>query len=307
MSAKKSWDIRPNTNRVLRIPADPVIPRRPLAGAPPRERLKSRRRRARKRVLVLLAVLFLVLLGASVYALWRPELRIRDVSIQAADAASLDPLVKGAVAGNYFGILPRDSFFFFPKEAIRQAILNAYPDISAVSISRTSLTSIEVSTIERVSAFNWCGAAPDDSAPCYQTDAEGFIFASSAADIPEDGATSTPSKTLRIYAPLTESAAGGDTPVRSHVENAAAIPAALRFERAVLSLGADVASLDLRGDEADLFTRAGTRITYVLGHEAAAAQLAATAFPQLNLNDGSVLYVDLRFDGKVYFKKKGEE
>jgi hypothetical protein len=71
------------------------------------------------------------------------------------------------------------------------------------------------------------------------------------------------------------------------------------------TLGADIVSIDIRGDEADLYTRAGTRITYVLGREQQAAGLAASAFPTLKLNDGSLLYVDLRFDSKVFFKKKG--
>ena len=68
------------------------------------------------------------------------------------------------------------------------------------------------------------------------------------------------------------------------------------------SLNVPIVSLVLRGDEADLYPQSGTRITYVLGQEQAAAQLAKAAFPSLDLNDGSVQYVDLRFDGKVYYK-----
>jgi hypothetical protein len=302
MSEKKSWDIRPNTGRTVRIATGPAIPER--TRAPERgPNLKNRRRRARKRFFILIGILIAVVLGASVYLLWRPELRIQNVTIETYDAAALDPLVKGALVGSYFGILPRDSIVFFPKQRIRNAILDAYPVISAVSVSRVSLTSITIKTIERVSAFDWCGTTPDITAPCYESDAEGLVFAPSVVPISLDGATSTPSKTLRIYGPLVE--ASSSEPIRSHVANASAIPNALRFERGMVSLGADVVSLELRTDEADVHLRSGTRITYVLGHEEQAAELAATAFPEINVNDGSVLYLDLRFDGKVYFKKKG--
>ncbi len=74
--------------------------------------------------------------------------------------------------------------------------------------------------------------------------------------------------------------------------------------KALRVLNADVRSVDMRSDEADIYTRGATRITYVMGKEQQAANLAATAFPTLNLNDGSLLYVDLRFEGKVFFKKK---
>ena len=78
----------------------------------------------------------------------------------------------------------------------------------------------------------------------------------------------------------------------------------LRFVKTLKSLGANITSVEIRGDEADLYTTYGTRITYVLGREQQAASLAATAFPSLTLSNSSLLYVDLRFDSKVFFKKR---
>lgn len=305
MSAKKSWDIRPHSRAKSARP-DTVIPWARPAAAERGRSLKDRRRAARRRLLVLFGVLLLILVGALIYIAWRPELRIKSVAIQSSDAEALDPLVKGTLIGTYMSVLPRNSIFFFSKERIRNAILDAHPEISAVSVSRTGFDSIGVKTIERASAFDWCGTTPDATAPCYESDAEGFIFAPIIVDASASG-TTTPSKDLRIYAPLVEASSTNETPIRSHVADASAIPDVLRFERAMVALGANVESVELRGDEADIDLRSGTRITYVLGHEEAAAELAATAFPQLNLNDGSILYVDLRFDGKVYLKRVGEK
>ncbi|MDO8566972.1 MAG: hypothetical protein Q7R58_02365, partial [bacterium] len=56
--------------------------------------------------------------------------------------------------------------------------------------------------------------------------------------------------------------------------------------------------------EVDNNLASGTRITYVLGREQDAFTALVSARENFNLADGSVDYVDLRFDGKVYLKKK---
>ncbi|MDP1759930.1 MAG: hypothetical protein Q8L01_00440, partial [Candidatus Woesebacteria bacterium] len=60
----------------------------------------------------------------------------------------------------------------------------------------------------------------------------------------------------------------------------------------------------LRGDEVDDMLASGTRVTYVLGNEQNAFTSLVSARENLNLADGSIDYVDLRFDGKAYLKKK---
>jgi hypothetical protein len=244
------------------------------------------------------------------------------------------------LAGTYYYVFPRNSFFFFPEDSIRQQILSEYPDISAVSISRASLDSIGIISIPREAALTWCGetytpgvsltpasavAATDastgtttvaSSSPtnnsispaantptCYSADANGVIFA------PISGNVTPSSETLTIYGPLASpnsTALATTTPLGSVIAESDMIPNALQFVKAMKSLGAPIVTLVLRGDEADLYTQEGTRITYVLGQEHDAAQLAESAFPSLSVGDGSLEYIDLRFEGKVYYKKVGD-
>ena len=60
----------------------------------------------------------------------------------------------------------------------------------------------------------------------------------------------------------------------------------------------------LRGDEVNDYLESGTRVTYVLGNEENAFTALASSKDTLNFSDGSLEYVDLRFDGKVYLKRK---
>ena len=76
------------------------------------------------------------------------------------------------------------------------------------------------------------------------------------------------------------------------------------FARQLDTLGSPVTKVVLRDDEVDDYLASGTRITYVLGHENIAFTALVSARGNMNLADGSLEYIDLRFDGKVYLKKK---
>lgn len=264
-----------------------------------REPLKKRRKKIQKAFFVVVGVLVLVLIAAFFYIAWLPAFRIESVTATGPRAEEAKVSAERTLQGTYAFVLPRNSLFFIPESDIRAHILAAHPDIEAVSISAAGLTSLSITTLPRAEAFVWCGAVRELSdGTCYSANAEGLIFAPLSPEI------ASTSQALRIYAAI--EGQGGETPVKARISYASRIPEALRFIKAMQTLGANVVAVSLRTDEADLYTDAGTRITYVLGREQEAAGIAASVFPQLSLNDGSVSYVDLRFSGKAYFKRASE-
>lgn len=288
---------------------------RSSAPAPKKERatraspLRTKRKKERKLAWIFLSILFLALLAVIVYVLWLPALRIQQVQAEGPDQEGLAKVAETALEGRILGILPRSSIFLIPEADVRARVLDAYPEVQAVSISAVGLNTLKVKALMRSNAFVWCGESIASPAPnCYEADAEGLVFAPYVAPIV---GTSTATSTkpadvtgdLLVYGPLE---GAGETPIRAHVTYASALPGALKFIKAMRGLGADIGSVTLRGDEIDLHTKAGTRITYVIGKEGEAAILAATSFPTLKLNDGSIEYIDLRFQNKVYLKRKGQ-
>ncbi len=91
--------------------------------------------------------------------------------------------------------------------------------------------------------------------------------------------------------------------MRATIAGADALPTAFDFARKFVTLGSPTVSVVLRGDEVDDYLASGTRITYVLGSEQDAYTALTSARANLNLTDGSIEYIDLRFPGKVYVKK----
>lgn len=330
MSAKKSWDIAPKARpidsvRVKTPPSRPAVTRSmdmrprtrqsaPLVVPVPvskknvtlargmkqraeaKEPLKKRRKKQKKALFIVLGIAFVILSAMMFYAAWMPSLRIKEVRASGPHADEARTLSQAALAGTHAFVLPRNSLFFIPENDIRDRILTAYPDVEAVSLSTDGLNVLMVVMHTRSEAFLWCGEQPlGESDVCYRTNAEGLIFGELDANV------ASTTEMLKMYGPLVGQE--GDSPIRAHISGASRIPDVLRFVKALESLGADVASLVLRDDEADIYTNAGTRITYVLGRELEAAGTAASVFPQLSLNDGSISYVDLRFSGKAYFKR----
>ncbi len=335
MSERKSWDITPNRRPPAR-PAQPVsraqparrfedirpAPKkaerapqpsaRPSASVPtrreaarkpgpaaPRTPLSARRKQARRRSLQALLIAVAVLLLIAEALLWQGWLRISTVDATGPAADAIKAFVQKDLSGTRFLIVPKNSIFFVPERQIRADVLAAFPAIEAVSIHPEGLTALSIESTRRASVLWWCGTATDaPSTSCYQADAQGLVF----AEVPLDQRFATDSA-LTLYAPLAKEPANG-SPVGDAIANSQALPQVIQFVKAMRSLGANVVSVAIRGDEADLYTAAGTRITYVIGREEQAANLAAAGFGSLNLNDGSLEYVDLRFESKIFFKKK---
>ena len=312
MSAKRSWDVR----REVR-----GAPEAPVRSTQKKASLKDRRRKQRALFFIVLGVLAVVVVAALVYLCWQPFVRIETVEASGPNAVEAKGIAEAALNGTYLFVLPKNSIFIFPEGSMRRQILDAHPGVTAVAIKRTSFTSIALTNVPRASAFMWCGATVASSTGCYQADAEGYVFATEdgreevavAAQmdvLTEPQVEALPvvqdidMSVLRIYAPLEK--VEGDSPIRAHVVGANRLPDELRFVKAMKSLNVGIVSVEIRDDEADLYTPEGTRITYILGREKSAADLAASAFPTLNVQGGGLEYVDLRFKGKVYIKRYGE-
>ena len=233
-----------------------------------------------------------------VYGLWQSSVRISRVQIFGSDD-SLSAYTMQAMQGNYLGIIPRDSIFFFPEGHIRADLLAAHPEVAAVSVFRNGFTGLSIKTDNRVPIARWCGGEIRSdlvSPKCYFFDAKGFIYMA----VNTATGSSTPLNSFMVY----ESFANESSPVGSTLPNTTDLPSAFDFARQLSTLGSPVISISFRNDEVDDYLASGTRITYVLGDEQNAFTALVSARANLNLADGSLEYVDVRFDGKVYSKKK---
>lgn len=257
------------------------------------ERLARRRRTRRRRAFISFGVLILILFGAFIWGLQQSAVRISHTEILGADT-SLSSYAESAMNGKYFGIIPRDSIFFFPEEKIRSDILSANGDMAAVSISRNGFTGISIKIDYRVPIARWCGSPSD--AECYFFDSNGLIYATTT--------DAQPVNSFTMYESLDEGQTFTGGSIGKILPNADMFPMAFDFARQLGTLGSPVTSVVIHDYEVDNYLASGTRVTYVLGYERDAFTALVSARDKFNLSDGSVDYIDLRFEGKMYLKKK---
>jgi len=267
-----------------------------LSAARGSERLRDRRRTRRHRILFALGALFALCLAGIIYELNQSAFRIAHVQVYGADQTYTD-IATAAMQGSYLGLVPRDSTFFYPGAAIRTDIVARHPDIAAVALFRNGLTGLSIKVNDRVPVARWCGAsyarAASSTAPCYLFDASGFVFA-----------TTSEQQLVNPFALYESLAVGVTDPMQTMLPNESKLPAIFDFARQLATLGATTESVVIRGDEVDDYLASGTRVTYVLGNEEAAFTALTSAHKDIDLASGTVDYVDLRFSGKVYIKKK---
>lgn len=299
MSGKRSFDIgSARSKKTSRTASRKPAPKKREVRKSPAKRKSLRERREAEQGRNQLLVLFgIVVVCASVlYLFWRPEVRIAEIHADTReDPTEVSALVEDTLDGRTQYVLPKDSIFFFPEEEVEQALLTAYPRIKEVQISRDGFTAISVETLNRESAFVWCGTPEDTLTSCFETDDTGVIF----KEYFQVGSSTQ----LLVHAYIDTASTTDSYPLRARVIGYEHLPAVLTFIQTIEALGTPIPEASIRGDEIDLFAESGTRITYVLGNEERAQKDARASLPSLNLMDGSISYVDLRFPGKVYVKR----
>ncbi len=268
------------------------------------DRLAKRRRSRRRRTVLVLGILFLMAGGGIIYGLQQGVVRISHIKVFGA-SQSIAEIARTAMQGSYFGVIPRNSIFFFSASHIRADIIAAHPDIAAVSLFRNGLSGLSIRVDDRSSIARWCGVMPSatttppDTAQCYFFDASGFIYTATS--------TGQPVNSFVVYEPLVPSSGSStpfENPIGATLQNANKLPAAFDFARQLATFGSPVSMMVLHDGEVDVYLASGTRVTYMLGDESSVFAELMSARADFNLADGSVLYLDLRFSGKIYLKKK---
>lgn len=259
------------------------------------ERLRERRRRERKALRIALALGLVLLAAAALYGLQSPHVRIHAIEAYGTDEP-LVPLALDTLQGSYLGIIPRDSTFFYPEDALRARILATYGDIATVSLFRNGLTGLTIRISHRVPIARWCGTqyvhtlATSTPPGCYFFDDQGRLFATTSAEqVVHD--------TL-FFAPLpAEPAPGVIIPASNR------LPELFNLAREIGTLGTRTHAVGREPDATTLYLESGTRLIYREGGEQAAFTALQSAKNNLDIADGSLEYVDLRFEGRLYLKR----
>lgn len=273
-----------------------------------------RERRRRRLVFSFHIFLTAILIAILSYVSSVPFLTINEVRVEGNRVTSerdIARVVAQQLDGNYLYLFSKSNTLLYPKDTIRQTLLEEFPRFESVKISRNSLTTVNVVVEERVGEYLWCGFTVADitidTNTCYFIDTEGYIFG--IAPYFSGGAY------LKFFG--AEILHEGETIIGAHVTNSERFISLIRMLDGVKRLGFDPESLVIEKDgvykiilakvstaqqtQAHIMFNDKTPVSTLLENLEAALQ-AVQFKNSLDESPQTLFYIDLRFENKVYYK-----
>jgi hypothetical protein len=265
----------------------------------PVSKLKSRRRRRRLRIALLVTFFAILLVLGAILSLRAPFWKIATVEVSGTESvseANVRQFVEQALAGMYLYVFPKNNVLMYRKEALERALREEFPSLSEVTLKAQNLTMLTVTVTEYAPDALWCGETPGSSS-CLLIDRGGVAYAPAVGfagnayvryygvlqgqSLPRQYLTKTDFRTLRAF-----------------------------LDSAVMELSGEVltdVAVDEHRDARAHFASNFTLIIPLAGDEAAVYQrflLALSSEPFAEHEVSDFEYLDLRFGDKLYYKLK---
>lgn len=239
-------------------------------------------------------MLALLILLAPVVVLRSQKQFISAIQVKGdtTNVEQIKKVVNKDLEGNYLGVLPKKSIFLFPRDTIVLDILKDFPQFYSASVATAGSTGLEISVSEREPYALYCL-----DQKCYFLDSGGLIY--SEAGSFSDG----------VYTVFSEDSAPIN-PIGERYLSESDLANLDQFFKKVGSFDLSPKLLIKSGDEYKLVLDGGAYITWKNTDDlnVVFSNLMAVFNNHLiRMSDlPNLLYIDLRFGDKVYYKFKNE-
>jgi hypothetical protein len=135
-----------------------------------------------------LTVIFLF----SIYFSRLEKLNITEITVNGNDTLDTEmikDIVSKSISGKYLGLFPKSNILYYPKGNIRENLSNNFKRLKDIRFSVEKNKILVVSLSEREAKYMWCGDTPTDvgllqgriptsaeSEKCYFLDRDGYVF-----------------------------------------------------------------------------------------------------------------------------------
>lgn len=260
----------------------------------------EKRERQRKIRLGAIILLVLIIIIGPILLLRIKSFLISTIQISGSEVTAsedLEAIVAHDLSGNYLWVIPRSSAVLYPGNRIKNDILADIPRISNVDVSLSNAHSLSIVVRERTPFALYCKQIADIKNPsdCYFLDTSGYIF--SIAPAFSGGVYMVYSSDPILDTPLRQQfvPSGNFRNLTNFIANLSHIPLSPKIFVA-------------KTDEYDLLLPSGTTIMWKPAQDLDAVYSNLSTFltdPSLDKSTvGNLLYIDLRFDDKVFYKYK---
>ena len=277
-----------------------------------KESQKKKRNILRKRIFIFV-VLFLVVFATLAFLSHSNRLNIKAIEVSGnvvTDSRVIEDTVSKEITGSYLWFFPKANFLIYPKNDIENKLANEFKILKDISVSLKGVNTLAVNYTEREGKYTWCGdilpLSLDTTEKCYFMDDGGYVFGEApyfSGDV-----------YLKFYG---EEKKDSDTMLGSYYFPDV-FQKLLSFRNAVKDIGIKTSSFYVRPDGVvELYLSSNIpfpdkpKIVFKSDSDVDKItenlQTALSTEPlQTNFNKkfSSLVYIDLRYGNKVYYKFK---
>ena len=131
-----------------------------IQDSPDLQKLRLKRKKAQERMIIFIAVLFVLALIGLVVLARTPKAQITKITVTGNHVVQAQDVIDHAsrfLSGNYFYLIPRSNDLLYPRKSIIGDLVDSYPRFRSVQVYRTSNDTININVEEVRGYALWCG------------------------------------------------------------------------------------------------------------------------------------------------------
>ncbi|MFZ2048986.1 MAG: hypothetical protein WAV25_01650 [Minisyncoccia bacterium] len=252
--------------------------------------------------ITIISLIVLIVVVAPILLLRNKNFQVVNLEIKGnvvTKSEEIQAIVDEGLSGNYLWVIPRSNSLLYPKNGIIKNLLDREPRLSKVEISAPDVKSIVVSVSERTPTALYCKDITNTSTPvsCYFIDANGFIF------------SEAPAFSGGVYFVYTSEPLL-DAPLKVQFMEAKKFKLLDVFIKSLADAGLYPKVFVFKKDEyhlilsngADIMWKESQNLDQIRSNLVSFVEDASFRKDKNNLSN--ILYIDLRFGNKIFYKYK---
>lgn len=158
--------------------------KRNVLNSPRLSELKKKKRNTFIKKIIVFIFGFLAFIILLSYLSRIKRLNISEVEItgnKIVDTQLLKTAVEKEITGNYLWIFPKTNILFYPKNKIKNELNNQFKRLKDITLNIKDNKTLGISVNERIGKYIWCGEifnseVEESIGKCYFLDDDGYIF-----------------------------------------------------------------------------------------------------------------------------------
>ncbi len=256
-----------------------------------------KKERERKFYSALYILLIIAVLVGPIFVFRSKKFVISDILVRGnsvTQTKEIEDLVRTKLSGYYLKLIPRGSSLFYPEDDIVKTLDTSIPRLASVNVSLDGLKVMNVDVTEREPSALYCDSL-SESESCYFLDNAGYIY------------SEAPEFTDGVYL-VYESEPAIESPVDKFVLETKEFERLGKFVDSLNKFGMTPNKILYKDGDFFLSLLSGTEVRWSQSQDFEKVLIDLESFIKgSKFKSGeleSLLYLDLRFDNKVYYKPR---